>query len=451
LPNNYLDTKEIRNAIQRIQSLLSTPRSLGDPTFKSLKVKIGRYPTQKDLEPIDMFLNIFKVKKIKCGGRIIEYRYFFKQQISLHIIISKKSHGFTITSHLDIGIHEESQNTLLSSTFLTGLSLVLINAYPQLKRSKSLNKDSLTLIDDIYRKKTVKNGIIKVFNANLDSIILKLVKSSLVPSISESDLLKTNLLKEITPIIGQYLDINDSYVSRLLPEIIGTHSKEIIEKITIIRKNIRIRNEELKNKTIEVESFEWSKSNGTIPNAVKNFIRKRARFGVKTQTVRGRMVPKALYKKGIVELIFRITEDDILVSGYTSKNQQTLKMKKNTFKCSYCSQSFGSKGQRAEHMKKVHKSEAKRTAMLSIARMYLQTSSSDYTKIDKIRNNLKVYMNVYRPCNGCSTIIELRDYYKEHYNPDSIKALIERWNTKKSWVLCPKCEKEKSKIKKFLT
>ena len=440
-----MDNKDIRDAVQKIYSMLSTPKTLADPTFTSLKVEIGKYPVHKDLAPIELFLNIFRMKKIRSGGRIIEYRYFFEHQNSLHIIILKKKYGFTITCHLDVGIHEQAQNTLLSSTLLTGLSLVLTKAYPQLKRVESQHESCITLIDEISRKKAVKDEITEVFTNNLNSIIIKLAKSSLKSPISES-----NLIKEITPIIGQYLNTNDPDVSNILPDILKAYFKKISEKVLVIRKNIQLRNERLKNRQIKVEPFEWRKSNENIPVVVKNFIKKRVRFGNKCQTISGSMIPKSLIKKGIVEFTFTITEDDIIVSGYRSKERRTLKIKSKSFICPYCSQSFETKSKRSSHLKTVHNNELKRTTTLSLVRKYLQTSSNDYRNIDKIKDHLKKYIKIVKLCNSCSKPIELSDYYIEHYNPDSIEKLIKKWNAKNSWVLCPKCEKEKNMIKKHL-
>lgn len=313
--DNFLDDDDIKDSIQKISFMLSKPYFLSESLFKSLKVEIGRYPINKELVPIDLFLKICKVKKIRMGNRKIEYRYFFKDQTSLHIIILKRKYGFTITSHIDIGIHGHAQYTSLSSTILTELSLVLIKTNPQLKRVGSIHENNITLIDEVNKKITLEEEIIKLFKNKFDSITLKLAKSSLKPPIT-----KHNLIEKITPIIGKYLNTKDPLVSNILSDIIKTYFKKIVERIFLIQKNIKKRKQRLKNQKIEVEPFEWRQSKENIPVTVKNFIKKKTRFGNKKQTIKGNMLPKNLIKKGIVELTFIITENDVIVNGYKAKD-----------------------------------------------------------------------------------------------------------------------------------
>ena len=98
-------------------------------------------------------------------------------------------------------------------------------------------------------------------------------------------------------------------------------------------------------------------------------------------------------------------------------------------------------------MNTAHKNKVKSTKILSLVRKYLRTSTNDYRKIEKIRNSLKKYMNIYKLCNSCSKVIELRDYYKEHFNSVSLEKFINKWNREDSWISCQICEKEKDILK----
>ncbi len=68
---------------------------------------LGREPSQKDYNKFLGFLFKQKGKLVKSSKNAIDFRIFYSDQCSIHIIIRRKYFGIAINIHFDIGIHSK--------------------------------------------------------------------------------------------------------------------------------------------------------------------------------------------------------------------------------------------------------------------------------------------------------------------------------------------------------
>lgn len=69
---------------------------------------LGREPSQRDFDFIKKKLFKLGAVGVKAGRNSADFRIFYGNNISLHLIILRKYWGFAINCHVDIGIHSDS-------------------------------------------------------------------------------------------------------------------------------------------------------------------------------------------------------------------------------------------------------------------------------------------------------------------------------------------------------
>ena len=75
------------------------------PYKKDLIWNIEHIPKPEDTSILKLFFRKFNSALFKDNGKTFEYRFFFKDNTSLHVILHEKSFGFAINAHVDVVIH----------------------------------------------------------------------------------------------------------------------------------------------------------------------------------------------------------------------------------------------------------------------------------------------------------------------------------------------------------
>lgn len=86
---------------------------------------LGRESSQRDFESIKKILWKNRAIIVRGDKNSVDFRIFYGNNVSLHIIIRRKYWGFVINSHLDIGIHSHSIFNKRSLELLSKLYLKL--------------------------------------------------------------------------------------------------------------------------------------------------------------------------------------------------------------------------------------------------------------------------------------------------------------------------------------
>ena len=242
---------------------------------------------------------------------------------------------------------------------------------------------------------------------------------------------------------------------QILYKIFEVNFGELREKIKQTYENLLIeekRKQHRRKEKDEAEPFEWRKSNGDIPITVRNFISKKLRYGIKKLSFEKAMVPKALLKKGIIELTSEVTKTDIIVTGYRSINPEKIRKRILNYKCPQCNKRFITNMEMVTHLEDFHTVNIREDKIIQLLSNYIKTSSNAYTKMDDVKNKIKEFVNISRDCTSCSKPIEFRDYYKakhRYYVKELVKKNLKRWTNPSSWIICSECEKKKKKLKRF--
>lgn len=329
-----LNRSLVKSSIEKLKELLKTdPSNLKQDTkyYKNIFWSIGHFPTVEDLIPINLFLERLGAKQVSNDEESVRYRFFFHEEISLHIILYKIINGININAHIDIGIHDKVVYNTLSSTILIELSsfLQLISSNYQIvkirgKESKILNASQMGL----ENKEIIQENVRTCFSKINSTAILKAVKRSIDQNhlinreqfigIIESEFLHNSILSLENPDISKKFNL-----------ILAKKINEMLKEVKRIYKNRITRTKvlEAKMKKDEIVEFEWRRSRNEIPSSLRRAIKKRLKFGIAKNKFVGEWVPKSLRKEGVIELTYQVIEDDIIVNGLKSISTKAFKLK----------------------------------------------------------------------------------------------------------------------------
>ena len=86
---------------------------------------LGRTPNQIDFKIIMSILRKKKIIFIKTDHNSVEYKKFYGNSLSLHIILVRKFWGVAANAHIDVGVHSKSFFTKDSLELLSRIYIFL--------------------------------------------------------------------------------------------------------------------------------------------------------------------------------------------------------------------------------------------------------------------------------------------------------------------------------------
>lgn len=95
------------------------------PYKKDLIWKIDHFPIPEDISILKLFFRKFNSAIFKDNGKTFEYRFFLKDNTSLHVKLYEKSFGFAINAHIDVVIHGKVVYNEFTFNFLLKLKQYL--------------------------------------------------------------------------------------------------------------------------------------------------------------------------------------------------------------------------------------------------------------------------------------------------------------------------------------